>query len=72
LFDYYKAKIKGGVTFMGRPVLISFYHIATEDKNISIDTLCGLRRAPSGYIMDNKLFYGEFEIIVNKPLLDGQ
>ena len=72
LFDYYKAKIKGGVTFMGRPVLISFYHIATEDKNVSIDTLCGLKRTPSEYIMDNKLFYGEFEIIGNKQLLDEE
>ena len=72
LFDYYKAKIKGGVTFMGRPVLISFYHIATEDKNVSIDTLCTLKRTPSGYIMDNKLFYGEYEIIGNKPLLDEE
>jgi hypothetical protein len=54
--------------FMGKPIYVSIYHIATEDKNVDIDTLLTLKKFPTQLIQDNKLFYGEFEIIGNRPV----
>lgn len=53
---------------MGKPLACSVYRIATEDPNISVAQLEDLPSLPSVHIMDNKLFYGEFEIIGNIPI----
>ena len=55
---------------MGTPLVCSVYHIITEDKNITIDKLKTLKSLPSSIMNDNKLFYGEYEIIGNIPLSD--
>ncbi len=54
--------------FMGKPLLVGIYHIATEDKDLPPERLEGLGMLPPELIMDNPLFYGECEIIGNAPL----
>lgn len=53
---------------MGKPVACSVYHIATERADVSVEELENLRSLPSGHIMDNALYYGEFQIIGNIPI----
>lgn len=64
--------IKSGVKFwdilMGRPLVVSVYHIITESPNVDIQELIKLKSCPSQYIMDNVFYYGEYEIIGNLPL----
>ena len=64
--------IKNGGKFwdilMGKPLCVSFYHIVTEDPNVSIADLQKLKSCPSEYIMDNVFYYGEFKIIGNAAL----
>ena len=68
--------IKDGGKFwdilMGKALCVSIYHIVTEDPNVSIADLQQLKSCPSGYIMDNLLYYGEFEIIGNVPFGEGE
>lgn len=58
--------------FMMTPLVCSVYHIITEDKNITIDKLKTLKSLPSSIMADNKIFYGEYEIIGNIPLSDNE
>lgn len=64
--------VKSGGKFwdilMGKALCVSVYHIITENPNIKITDLQLLDSCPSQYIMDNKFYYGEFEIIGNAPL----
>lgn len=53
---------------MGKPLACSVYHIVTERKNVSIEELEHLNSLPSVHMMDNRLFYGDFEIIGNIPI----
>lgn len=55
---------------MGKPVCISIYHIVTENPDVCMEELQKLDSCPSEYIMDNKFYYGEYEIIGNAPLPD--
>ena len=57
---------------MGTALVCSTYHIITEDKNISIEQLKNLKSLPSNVMADNKLFYGEYEIIGNIPITDKE
>jgi len=43
-----------------------------DNKNIAIEKLKDLMALPSQYIMDNRFYYGEFEIIGNLPLKDEE
>jgi hypothetical protein len=52
----------------GKPLACSVYHIATERADVTVDELRKLPSLPSGHMMDNKLFYGEYEIIGNIPI----
>ncbi len=63
-----KEKVPFWSIFMGVPLLISIYHIITEDKNVSIDELSKLKSFPSEMICDNHIYYGEYEIIGNRPI----
>ncbi len=54
--------------FMCKPVLAGVYHIATERGDMTTDELEGVSMIPPEVIMDNVFFYGEFEIIGNKPI----
>jgi hypothetical protein len=56
---------------MGKPLVIKIYHIVTTDRNISVEDLSQLAALPSQFIMDNAFFYGEYEIVGNLPLADG-
>ena len=53
---------------MGTPIVVSLYHILTEDKNVTIDKLKTLSSFPSEIIMDNNIRSGEYEIIGNIPV----
>lgn len=55
---------------MGKPLCVSIYHIVTENPDVSIEELLKLDSCPSEYMMDNKFYYGEYEIIGNAPLPD--
>lgn len=64
--------IKDGGAFwdilMGKALCVSVYHIITENPNVSIEELQSLKSCPSEYMMDNRFYYGEYEIIGNAPL----
>lgn len=64
--------IKSGGKFwdilMGKALCVSVFHIVTEDPDVSIEELLRCDSCPSEYIMDNRFFYGEYEIIGNAPL----
>jgi len=62
------SKEHGLSLIMGKPVLIKLYAYASKSKAVDIDQLINQPSLPSDYMMDNKLFYGEYEIIGNKPL----
>ncbi|MBQ8623808.1 MAG: immunity 26/phosphotriesterase HocA family protein [Oscillospiraceae bacterium] len=55
---------------MTKPVVCSVYHIITNRDDVSVDELKHLKSLPSTIITDNALFYGEYEIIGNLPILD--
>lgn len=53
---------------MGKPTVCSVYHIVTERKNVTLEELRELDSLPSVHMMDNRLFYGDFEVIGNIPI----
>lgn len=53
---------------MGRALVVSVYHIITENPSMDTDTLKTLKSCPSQFIMDNRFFYGEYEIVGYEPL----
>lgn len=63
-----KAKVPFWDIFMGKPLCVAVYHIATERDDVTPEELVGLRTLPSQMIMDNKFFYGEYAIIGNMPV----
>jgi len=71
LVDYAKMEKDGRSywkIFMGKPLCVSVYHIATEDKYVTPEQLLKLDSIPSAMVMDNIFFYGECEIIGNLPI----
>ena len=71
LVDYAQMR-KDGIqfwdVFMGKPLCVAVYHIATEDATITPEQLIRLKMLPSQMIMDNIFYYGECEIIGNMPI----
>ena len=71
LVDYARMR-KEGIpfwdVFMGKPLCVAIYHIATEEANVSPASLVNLKMLPSQMIMDNIFYYGECEIIGNMPI----
>ena len=55
---------------MGRPIIIEVFHIITERKDVSIAELKKLKTFPSQYILENVIYYGEYEIIGHGKLPD--
>ena len=53
---------------MGTPIVASLYHVVTTDKNLTVDDLKNLKSFPSEIILDNNVYYGEYEIIGNIPV----
>lgn len=71
LLDVMQLKKSGAKVWdilMGRPLVVSVYHIITENPAVDIAELSKLKSCPSQFIMDNRFFYGEYEIIGNAPL----
>lgn len=52
----------------GKPLACSVYHIVTERADVTVEELRQLPSLPSRHMMDNKLYYGEYEIIGNIPI----
>ncbi len=71
LVDYGKMR-KDGVPFweifMGKPLCVAVYHIATADAHVTPEHLVTLKMLPSQMIMDNIFYYGECEVIGNMPI----
>ena len=63
-----KQNVKFWDIFMGKPLCVSVYHIATEDANLTPEQLLGRKCLPSQMIMDNIFYYGECEVIGNVPI----
>ena len=63
-----KKKIPFWDVFMGNPLCVAIYHIATENVNVCPESLVNLKMLPSQMIMDNIFYYGECEIIGNMPI----
>ena len=53
---------------MTKPLVCSVYHVATENKELTIDALEQMQSLPSTILTDNNLYYGDFEIIGNIPV----
>lgn len=75
LLDFEKMR-KEGVKFwdifMGKPLCVAVYHIATTDSNLKPEQLLGKKMLPSQMIMDNIFYYGECEIIGNIPIEENE
>lgn len=62
---------KHGLSYlMGMPVLVKKYIYTSTSKDVDIDLLQIKAALPSDYMFDNKLHYGEYEIIGNKTLTE--
>ncbi|WP_289056039.1 immunity 26/phosphotriesterase HocA family protein [Carboxylicivirga marina] len=75
LFDINKARKKklisenhGLQMIMGPPLIIKLYAFKSDNKKVDIENLKNEKSLPSDIMMDNVIFYGEFEIIGNLPL----
>lgn len=71
LLDVMQLKKSGAKVWdilMGRPLVVSVYHIITENPAVDTAELSKLKSCPSQFIMDNRFYYGEYEIIGNAPL----
>jgi hypothetical protein len=61
-------KNHGLFLLMGPPLLVTIYALTSKNKKVEIDTLLKTPQLPTDFIMDNNVFYGEYEIIGHKPL----
>ncbi|MCT4591635.1 MAG: immunity 26/phosphotriesterase HocA family protein [Carboxylicivirga sp.] len=75
LFDINKARKKkllpenhGLNMLMGPALLIKQYAYKSSSKDVDIEFLKSQKSLPSDYIMDNVIFYGEYEIFGHQPL----
>ena len=55
-----------------KPLLVKIYTHISESKAIDIDLLKNMPSLPSDYMMDNHIFYGEYEIIGNRKLEESE
>lgn len=70
--NFKKNKNYGLSQIMTQPLLIKVYSVINPSKNIDLNFLKTLNSLPSQYIMDNALFYADFEVIGNLPLEDSE
>ncbi len=67
LHEFVKAMRKKGIKdwdiLMGRPVIIEVFHVLTENGYLTPNELADYATIPSQYLMDNALYYGEYQII---------
>lgn len=70
--SFKEQKNYGLAQLMTQPLVIKVYHIIEDSKKIEFEKLKKLRVLPSQYIMDNALFYGDYEVIGSLPLEDWE
>lgn len=58
----------GLMSLMTQPLVVKIYHLVQSAKEVDFDQLKRLKSLPAQYIMDNSLFYGNYEVIGNQPL----
>ncbi|MBQ8146007.1 MAG: immunity 26/phosphotriesterase HocA family protein [Clostridia bacterium] len=58
--------------FMGKPLCVAVYHMATPNPNVSPEELLSKKMLPSQMIMDNIFYYGECDIIGNLPIEENE
>ena len=63
-----KRKIPHMPLFMGKPLICSIYHLVTPRRDVTLEELRECTALPSKPVMDNKLYYGEYEVIGNLPV----
>lgn len=66
--DFKENKNYGLAQLMTQPLVIKVYRIIENSKKVELEKLKTLKALPTQYIMDNALFYGDFEVIGNLPL----
>jgi len=64
-----KQGVKHWNILMGKPLIVQVYHVICDKVEVPIEQLENLQACPSQYIMDNCFYYGDFEIIGNKPII---
>ncbi len=57
---------------MGPPVIVELFAFKSRTKNIDMNTLDKQTKLPSDVMMDNLLFYGEYEIIGHREIKDEE
>lgn len=57
---------------MGMPVIVELFAFRSQLKNIDITILDKQPKLPSDVMMDNLLFYGEYEIIGHREIKDEE
>jgi hypothetical protein len=65
-------KEHGLFRLMGPPLLVTIYALTSKTKQVDIDVLLKAPQLPSTFMMDNIVFYGEFEIIGHKPMEEDE
>jgi len=63
-------KRHGLFNLMGPPLLVTFFAHTSQSKKVDIDELLKAPQLPSDFMMDNIVFYGEYEIIGHRALRD--
>lgn len=70
--EFKSSKNYGLGNLMGVPLLVKVYHIVQPRKEIDLQFLKSQKSFPSKFIMDNALFYGDYEIIGNHELEEDE
>ena len=62
----------GIMNLMTQPLVIKVYHFISPTKETDLEELKTKKSIPAQYIMDNVLFYGDYEVIGNQPLSESE
>lgn len=62
----------GIMNLMTQPLVIKIYHFISPTKETDLKKLKTKKSIPAQYIMDNALFYGDYEVIGNQPLSESE
>lgn len=57
---------------MGPPVLVMIYAFVSNNKQVNIDNLIKAPTLPTDFMMDNILFYGEYEVFGHRELQEEE
>lgn len=57
---------------MGPPIIVELFAFKSESKEVGISTLDKQTKLPADVMMDNLLFYGEYEIIGHREIKDEE